>query len=338
MRIESLACVALALFAAACGGRGAGDIPVFTDSLAVAAPRVRDQGESDLCWMYAMLTTIEADRLAVGDSVALSADYPVRRWIEERLPYGYLSRGATPLSLRGMGVTALALIERYGLVPEDACHRRPPYGDYAAIARGVERVARMSRTVAEMRQRTARWLDEAICPLPRRVYMLGAEYTPREFAHSVARPGGYRALTSYTHHPWGERFPLELADNVLAGEFLNVPPDTLLARVDRALAAGHAVCWEGDITEPGFDDGRGVARLGYTPSGNIAARRQRDLESGATTDDHCMAILGTSRDESGRLYYIAQNSWGTDSPARGRIRLSREYLMMKTVAVYLLVE
>ena len=39
---------------------------------------VKDQGRSDLCWVYAMLATIESERLMMGDSVNLSPAFVAR--------------------------------------------------------------------------------------------------------------------------------------------------------------------------------------------------------------------------------------------------------------------
>ena len=53
--------------------------PAMTNDLLLGFTPVKDQGRGSLCWMYAMLSTIETDRLMTGDSVHLSVAYPVRR-------------------------------------------------------------------------------------------------------------------------------------------------------------------------------------------------------------------------------------------------------------------
>ena len=88
--------------------------------------------------------------------------------------------------------------------------------------------------------------------------MLGALYTPLEFAHSVCTDDEYIALTSFTHHPYGQRFSLEVPDNYFHNTFLNVPLDAMMNRIVQSLRSGHPVCWEGDISEPGFLFGNGL--------------------------------------------------------------------------------
>ena len=79
--------------------------------------------------------------------------------------------------------------------------------------------------------------------------MLGAQYTPLECAHSVCRPDEYIAMASCTHHPFGEWFILESADNWERSKFYNVPIDHLMRSVEKAVRSGMGVCWEGDISE-----------------------------------------------------------------------------------------
>ena len=84
------------------------------------------------------------------------------------------------------------------------------------------------------------------------VHMLGAEYTPQEFAHSVCYPEEYVSLTSFSHHPYHDYFALEVPENKMHDSYLNLPLDELMQHLQHAVENGHPVCWEGDITEPGF--------------------------------------------------------------------------------------
>ena len=53
----------------------------FADDVRLRTTPVKNQGRSQLCWIYAMLATIETDRIMAGDSVNLSPDYPARMWM-----------------------------------------------------------------------------------------------------------------------------------------------------------------------------------------------------------------------------------------------------------------
>ena len=106
----------------------------------------------------------------------------------------------------------------------------------------------------------------------------------------------------------------------------------MMRRIERSLRSGHPVCWEGDVTEPGFSFERGVAELpDETPC--TQQQRQKAFETRRTTDDHCMCLIGIAHDKKGRRYYIAKNSYGTNNPYGGLMYLSENYVRMKTVAV-----
>ncbi|MBQ7420841.1 MAG: cysteine protease [Prevotella sp.] len=254
------------------------------------------------------------------------------------------------LTTRGVGSMLIRLIQTYGLTHYDA-YRRQKKCNYNVLCRKL--MQQMEAPVGRLKslqndgfsafqERVDKTLDDEIGPAPRFVFMLGAEYTALEFAHSVCRDDEYESLTSFTHHPFGQRFPLELTDNRYHDTFLNVPLDTLMHVVKRSLRRGHPVCWEGDVSEPGFSFRRGVAMLmmKHPPmtrerSSVTQKMRQESFETGLTTDDHCMEIVGLAHDESGRNYFIMKNSWGTNNPYGGFMYVSEDYVRLKTIAVFL---
>lgn len=300
-----------------------------TETLLKYTP-VKDQRDSPLCWAYAMLATIETEHIMEGDSVNLSPDFTARQWLAEQARQSFLSGGSQPVSCRGMATTLLNLLSRYGTMPYDAYNSST--ADYPAISRRIEMAAKASPSLEQAQRRADDILDQAIGSLPLNVYMFGAEYTPLEFAHSVCMKGEYTALTSFTHHPFGQPFVLETPDNAMRDAFVNLPIDSLMAVAVRSIRAGHPVCWEGDITEAGFSFGRGLADT-PSPRPCTQQQRQRDFSLRRTTDDHAMALVGLARDSQGRLYFIAKNSWGTRNPYGGMMYLSENYVRLKTVAL-----
>lgn len=306
----------------------------YTVERRIPTTPVKHQGTSTLCWLYAMLATIESEHLAQGDSVNLSPHYIARRMLEAQAERYYFSRRPSDLALRGTASIALRALQTYGAQPYDTYSTRRPVA-YGVLTRRVQQVVRTAGSLGQMKGRLEQLLDDEIGFTPRYVFMLGAEYTPREFAHSVCLPSEYVALTSFSHHPFGRRFALEVPDNTPRDSFLNVPLDRLMQAVEQALSHGHPVCWEGDISEPGFDHKRGVATLpAYLPE-VTQQQRQRAYETRRTTDDHAMELCGLVRDRQGRRYFLAKNSWGTDNALGGYMLLSYNYVRLKTIAVWM---
>lgn len=300
----------------------------FTVELRLPTTPVKDQGSSSLCWVYAMLATLETEHIMRGDSVNLSPDYVARMYLSEQanrrrlLPNKVVQKEAG-ITTRGMSTMALDLIQTYGLQHYDA-YRHKPNMDYNVLCRKLD-----------YGNDTEKLLDKYIGPLPNQVFMLGALYTPLEFAHSVCTDDEYIALTSFTHHPYGQRFPLEVPDNYFHDTFLNVPLDTMMNRIVQSLRSGHPVCWEGDTSEPDFLFGEGYAVLKNEKKKVTAERRQASFEAHRTTDDHVMEIVGLAYDQHGRRFFLCKNSWGTANRYGGFMFLSENYVRMKTIAVVL---
>ena len=307
---------------------------VFKDEVRLKTTPVQSQGHSTLCWIYAMLGTIETEHLMQGDSVVLSSDYLARMLLTEQVRERYLTKGRKPISMRGMMPMAIHLLEQYGVEPLASYHAKSKI-NYHVVGRKLEQITDVAlarrQGLEHLEERVNDLLDSTIDFMPKFVFMLGAEYTPLEFAHSVCQKDEYQAFTSFTHHPFNEPFVLELADNQMNDAFMNVPIDTLMNRIDSSLRAGHPVCWEGDVSEPGFSFKKGIATIAV--SSDVQSLRQEQFEQFKTTDDHCLVLVGIARDEKNEKYYLAKNSWGTHNVYGGFMYLSENYVKLKTIAV-----
>jgi hypothetical protein len=322
----------LALLFASCSRHETTKPYAFHNDVLLKTTPVKDQGKSELCWDYAMLATIETERLQLGDSVNLSPDYLARLWLQDQARTYYLTRGRVKVTLRGMMPMTLHLMERYGIQPFDSYH---PFGaiSYIALTKASMQVARASTSLRRLDDRLGDLLDKQIGYLPPTLFMLGMGYTPKQFAQSIYLPGNYVALTSFTHHPFGKPFVMESPDNRMLDSFYNIPIDQLMKTIISTLRHGHPVCWEGDISESGFDFYRGIAVLTNEDHKTTQQERQRAFEQFQTTDDHCMELCGLAHDRHGRLFFIAKNSWGTQNPYGGFMYLSYNYVRMKTIGV-----
>ena len=132
---------------------------------------------------------------------------------------------------------------------------------------------------------------------PKWVFMLGARYTPLEFAHSVCAPEEYLSLTCWPDSPYYKKIEVPVPDNWEHNRLLNIPLDTLKAHTDRALLHRHPVCWES----------RG----------------------------HAMAIVGLAHDSQKQRYYVMKNSWGSDQPHGGLVYMPVDKMWRDMIALYM---
>ena len=327
----------------ACGERQVKQT-TFTDEVRLKTTPIKSQGKSSLCWIYSMLATIETEHLMQGDSVNLSEDYVARMWLKQSAHKCYLSKGKEVVNMRGTAMMTLHMLNQYGLEPHSSYHLKNDL-NYHVLCNKLTQISQNAvhkrMIMSQLDKEIDKLLDDEIDFLPRFVFMAGAEYTPLEFAHSVYRPNEYVAVSSFSHHPFGEEFVLEIPDNQLRDKVLNVPIDTLMKRIDSSIRQGHPVCWEGDVSEPMFSHADGIGMLTPKQSKELAKTkdkqqlRQKLFERSKTTDDHCMMLMGIAHDAEGNKYYIAKNSWGNTNPYGGYMYVSEEYVLMKTILVIL---
>ena len=307
----------------------------FVTEVMLRTTPMKDQGHSELCWAYAMLATIETEHIMQGDSVDLSVAYLAYHLLADEARQRYALGKAHTVSMRGMATTALHLIQLYGAMPYTSYRQRENVG-YRKLCTQIQRLADQEHAhrkgIGHLDESVATVLDEAMGTPPSWVFMLGCQYTPTEFAHSLYQPYEYAALTSFSHRPFGTRMVIDVADNHFRDTFLNVELDSLMQYVEHALRSGHPVCWEGDVSEKGYDHQQGVAHLSPHQDTVTQESRQIAFDRLQTTDDHCMEMVGIAHDKKNRKYFVCKNSW-TNSLRGGLVYLEENYVRAKTIAV-----
>lgn len=307
---------------------------------------VKEQGQTPLCWVYAMLATIETDCLAKGDSVNLSPTWLARKSLEEQALQTYLA--GSNVSLRGTLMEAMRLYNEYGIVAYDAAMPKPTLNT-SPVCREVERLSRamagQRKGIEALNDALTGVLDTTIGPMPRYVFMLGMEYTPEEFARSCAMPDDWQPYTSFTHHPYGKPFGIELRDNRQHHQVMNIPLDSLYNKVVQSLRNHHPVAWEGSLASLGVKSEKRKEKSGLASLGVKSERveelradacttlRQRAFESFRLTDDHCMAIIGLGHRKNGTTVFIMKNSWGRHDGDKGLIYMTKEDFLISTILV-----
>ena len=199
-------------------------------------------------------------------------------------------------------------------------------------------------------------LDAYLGKPPETFVYAGKEFTPQSFFSDYMNLDldNYIEITSYTHHPFYQKFRLEIPDNWSHGtDYYNVPVDDLERIVDHSLKNGFSVAWDGDWSEKYFDDRvEGVAlvpRIAWEDQTKTEKEsdimepieeneinqeyRQKTFDNFTTTDDHLMHIVGLAHDQNGAKYYLTKDSFGTDRIYKGYLYLSKSYFRLKTLFI-----
>ena len=326
----------------------------FQDEKLLAVNPIESQGSTGTCWCFATASFIEAELIRENKGTHQFSEMFIVKNIYRAKAQNYLLRqGKAQFSQGALAHDFLNAIEQYGLVPEEV---------YDGLFEGEERhnhgemegvLAGMLDSLVERSTLSDKWepaldgvLDAYLGTSPKRFDYQGRSFSPKELANELGyKRDDYLSLTSYTHHPFGKSFVLEIPDNFSNGLFLNLPIDDLVQTIDNAIANGYTVAWDGDVSEPGFSSSKGLAILPEDSSRKdkfkfigpektvTQADRQQAFLSHKTTDDHMMHLIGISRDAAGNKYYIIKNSWGNIGPFKGYMHMSEAYVRAKTVAL-----
>lgn len=350
----------------------------FTDQVVIKTTPVKNQNRSGTCWCYSTMTFLESEILrAGGEEIHLSEMWIVRHsWMEKAERYMRM-HGALNFAEGGAAHDVTEGIKKYGIVPFEV-YKGLNYGtdlpDFHELSAALKGYLDAVMQAGERSRRplSTAWkrgfnalLDEYFGEMPETFTWNGKEYTPKSFAESLPiNMDDYIDISSFTHHPFYEKFILEVPDNWLWGEVYNLPLEEMMQVVDHALEQGYTVAWGTDVSEKGFSRTKAIGVIPETDpksmSGTEAERwgqltakereaalysfdkpgkerainqqmRQEAFDNYETTDDHGMVIVGTATDQNGTVYYKVQNSWDTVKPYDGFWYFSKPFVAYKTM-------
>ncbi|MCM1378047.1 MAG: C1 family peptidase [Clostridium sp.] len=350
----------------------------FTDVKIIKTTPVKDQNKSGTCWSFSGTSILEDEVMRHGGpELDLSEMFTVRQAYIDKAKKYIRMEGKINFAQGGGFPDVLAVVRDYGVVPEEA---------YSGLNYGEKKHAHYEMAYAMQgyldgilrkgnKKLTSAWLpgfigilDAYLGPVPETFTYNGKTYTPQSFAKFLGlNADDFVSITSYTHHPFYEKFALEIPDNWRWEESMNVPLNEMKEIVDNALENGYTVGWAADVSEPGFKwrygyalipagkseedmDGTELSRWvqlsdadreKYATEINGPVKevsvtqemRQEAFDNTETTDDHGMTIIGYATDQEGNRYYKVKNSWDTNQLYGGFIYVSEPYFLDKTISV-----
>lgn len=336
----------------------------FTDLINLERTSVKNQGSSGTCWSYSTNSFLESEMIKKGKQpVELSQIYTARcAYIEKAKNYVRM-QGAVSLGDGGSGHDVINMYRKYGALPQSVYSglnygtAKNKFAEMSAVTQGMLQAVIKNPNG----QLTPNWLtaytaaiDAYLGKVPESFAYNGKTYTPQTFAKEVVgiNPDDYVEFSSYTDHPYYSKFTLLVPDNWSFDQVYNVRPQELTDIIDNALKNGFTVAWATDVSEKSFSWKNGVAYVptvsyddmtdqqkadmfnGPKPELEITPEvRQAALDNYNTTDDHGMHIVGLSKDQNGKEYYIVKNSWGSTNDYKGYLYVTKNYVKYKTTSL-----
>lgn len=344
-----------------------------------AALPVQSQDRSLTCWSFSTLSFFESELLRLGKGEHKLSEMFVAR-------NAYMGKGEMYVRLNGNHTLAGGgafndipwVIKKYGIVPHSV-YSGLNYGtkthnhtELDAVLKGVADAVKVN----PQKSLTPAWkkaysgvLDAYLGPIPQEFEHNGKKYTPISYANSLGlNMDDYISISSFTHHPFYEKFVLEVPDNWSMAQSFNLPLDEFMKVMEHAILNGNTFAWGADISEKGFshkkaiavvpahdsmvkvqgtdsrvfDSPEAAARSGHSfvkpmPELNVTQEmRQKAFDAQETTDDHGMHVTGLVKDQNGTKYFIVKNSWGTNNnECGGYLYASWEYMKYKTLNIYI---
>ncbi len=353
---------------------------VFTTVKENPITSIKNQNRAGTCWCYSALSLIEAELLRMGKGeYDFSEMYIVYNTYMDRAQAAIRTHGDVSFSQGGSFYDVIYGMKHFGLIPEELMRPGVMYGDtlsnhtelsavtdayVAAIAKGPLKKLQMSSDNTPLWKKGLEGIYDAyLGKRPETFEYKGQTYTPQSFYESTGlNADDYVSLSSFTHHPFYDKFVIEVQDNWRWATAYNLPIDELMEVFDNAINKGYTIAWGADVSEDGFTR-NGVAVLPDTKkiqelSGSDMAHwlkmspqekqlidkpqpqkwctqeeRQAAYDNWETTDDHGMLIYGIAKDQDGNDYYMVKNSWGKAGKYEGLWYASKAFVRYKTMNI-----
>lgn len=350
----------------------------FTMIKEIPATSVKNQYRSGTCWSFSSLGFIESELLRMGKGeYDLSEMFVVRKTYEEKAIKYIRFQGGLNFSGGGAFHDALHVIKEYGMMPEEVYDGKEIgeenhiHGELDAVTKAyVEAVLKNKN-----KKLTPVWykgfqgiLDAYLGECPETFTYHDKEYTPQSFAEELGlKVDDYIEIGSYTHHPFYEKFILEVPDNWMLDQIYNIPMNEMMEVIDFAIENGYTIGWGSDISEKGFSWKNGVAIVPDEEVEDLSGTekekwekltdkekkaalysftepvkektitqemRQLEFDNYSTTDDHGIQITGIAEDQNGNRFYKVKNSWGiADHIYDGYFYASKPFVQLKTIDI-----
>lgn len=339
---------------------------VFTPVISISCTDVKNQGSSGTCWSYSGNSFLESEMIRAGrQAVDIAEIYTARCVYIEKAKNYVRMHGSVSWGDGGALHDVTNIYNTYGALPQELYTGlnygtdKNKFGEMQDLLKGMlDGVIKNSNG-----QLTPNWLpaftaalDTYLGKVPESFSYKGKTYTPQTFAKEVIGLNGndYIELSSLTTAPFYAQTFLPVPDNWSFSQVYNVTHTDLTDIIDNALKAGYTVGWATDVSEKYFSWKNGIAFVPETPIEKMnpaevadlfngpkkemtitADMRQKAFDNYETQDDHGMQIVGISKDQNGKEYYIVKNSWGLSNDYKGFLYVTKAYVQYKTTAIML---
>jgi len=327
---------------------------------------VKSQYKSGTCWSYATTSYIETEILRIdGKEYDLSEMYFVNYAYRAKAKSFVRLHGKANFSPGGQAHDVLDVVREHGIATQEAYPGKIKGYDKEVHGELNDGLTGFLKAIVKKSDKylSQSWYDSFVALLNS---YLGVP--PSADVQTKFNVDDYVELTSYMYKPFYAPMRLEVPDNwSFNANYYNVPIDDLMKIMNNALKNNYSVCWDGDVSDPGFSHANALAILPETNVENLQgseqskwenmskaelnrnmysfespvpekvvndSMRQLDFDIQRATDDHLMHLTALLKDQNGTIYYLTKNSWADDSNNNGGyLNMSEAYVRLHTIAI-----
>jgi bleomycin hydrolase len=324
------------------------------------------KASSGTCWSYSTNSFLESEMMRMGKKpVELAQIYSARNVYSEKADAYIKMHGGMTWGDGGACHDVINMYAKYGAMPQSVYSglnygfSKNKFGEMQAVLKAMLDALVKNpngKLSPNWKQAFEAVMDSYLGPIPEKFKWEGKTYTPQSFADEVVgiNPDNYVELSSFTDKPYYKKTMLMVPDNWSLDKVYNVKMNDITDIIDYALNKGFTIAWATDVSEKSFSWKNGVAYVpekdyddmtddekkdmfnGPKPEKTITATmRQQAFDNYSTTDDHGMHIVGTAKDQNGKVYYKVKNSWGSTNDYKGYLYVTKAYVRYKTTAFLL---
>lgn len=334
----------------------------FTPVINVECTGVKNQGRSGTCWSYSGNSFLESEMIRKGKKpVDLAEIFTARcAYLEKAINYVRM-HGSVNWGDGGELHDVTNMYAKYGAIPQEVYTGLINGAQYNDFSKMQAELKPYLDSIIKQEKIDPKWqvgftaiMDKYLGKAPETFTYNGKTYTPQTFAKEVVGldAAEYVEVSSFTMSPFYQKMFFPVPDNWSFDMVYNVKLNDMTDIIDNALKAGYTVGWASDVSEKYFSWKNGVAFVpvksldemtseeqkvlfsGPKPEAEITEQlRQEAFDNYETQDDHGMQIVGISKDQNGKEYYVVKNSWGPSNDYKGYLYVTKNYVKYKTTAI-----
>ena len=307
------------------------------------------QGNTGTCWAFASTSFFESEinRLSKKE-IKLSEMYIVYWEYVERAKDYVKTRGETYYEQGSEAYAWVIIAKKYGIVPQLSYKGNAQKTKFHSHSKMIQEIKAFLESVKQSNNWNQLFVTQTVKEIlntymgvpPEKVVYNNKEYTPQQYLKNICglKMNDYFNFMSTKSKRFNEKAELVEADNWRFDDsYYNLSVQDYFDLIVATVKAKQTICICGDVSEPGINSRLEVAVI---PAFDIPSElinddsRQMRLSNGATTDDHCIHIVGYKKVDNDYWFLIKDSGAGAfDGVNKGYRFYNQDYVKLKMMNI-----